>query len=313
MESEELKDDTECPFCEGNESMTPPEIVALRENGGANESGWSVRVIPNKFPALRIEGSVKRRGIGIYDSITGVGAHEVIVESPGHDTPFDGLSPDHATNIYRVLQERLVDLMRDERFKYVILFKNQGGPAGATLRHPHHQVIATPITPKTVAMELVAAREHFRDKERCIFCDIIDQEIESGERIVETTDRFVAFTPYASRSPYEVFVGPRYHEHSMTETSEDDLAGLADIMQRVLRRLRLALNDPPYNYVIHNAPNTSVKPKRASYWSTIVHDFHWHIEILPRLTRVAGFEWGTGFYINPKPPEEAAEHLRSIE
>lgn len=311
----EYDDDVDnCPFCPGNEEMTPPEIVAIREAGSLpNEKGWSVRVVSNKYPALRIEGELTRRGVGMYDQVSGVGAHEVLIESPDHVRTLDRLPIEQGALIYRVLQERLSDLMRDDRFKYVLLFKNQGMTAGATLAHPHHQVIATPVTPKTVAVELNSARDHFIGKERCLFCDMIDQEITGGERIVALTDRFVAFTPYASRSPFELFVAPRFHQHSLTETSDEDILGLTAIMNDVLCRLRIGLNDPPYNYVFHNAPNTDTSPRRPSHWATIRHDWHWHIEIVPRLTRTAGFEWGTGFYINPNPPEESAEYLRGID
>ncbi len=308
------EDSAPCPFCPGNEEMTPPEVVALREGGGEpNGPGWSVRVVSNKYPALRIEGELTRRGVGMYDQVSGVGAHEVLIESPDHGRTVDELSLEQCSLIYSTLQERLIDLMRDERFKYVLLFKNHGASAGATLPHPHHQVIATPVTPKTVASELNSARLHYLGKERCLFCDIIAQETEGGERIVSMTDRFIAFAPYASRSPFELFVAPRFHQHSLTEASPDDIRGLAEIMKDLLGRIRAGLDGTPYNYVIHNAPNTETKPRRPSYWATIRHDYHWHIEIVPRTTQTAGFEWGTGFYINPTPPEEAAEYLRGID
>ncbi|MBN1825029.1 MAG: DUF4931 domain-containing protein [Candidatus Eisenbacteria bacterium] len=314
VEPERIKAGAFCPFCSGNESSTPPEIVAIRERGSSpNSQGWKIRVVANKFPALRIEGELERRGMGVYDRINGIGAHEVVIESPDHYKSIVGLEQGHVTSVYRVLQERLIDLMRDGRFKYVLLFKNHGRIAGASLPHPHHQVIAVPVTPKTVATELQASRQHFLRKERCVFCDILHQEIESGERIVSLTDRFVAFCPYASRFPFEIFVAPRYHEHAFAETSPNDLSGLAWIMQDVLKRLRFGLRNPPYNYIFHTTPNTQTSPKRPAYWSTVRYDYHWHIEILPRLTRVAGFEWGTGFYINPTPPEQAAEYLRSVD
>lgn len=303
-----------CPFCEGNEEATPPEIVAIRGKGeGPNTGGWQVRVVPNKFPALRIEGKLERQGVGIYDRVNGIGAHEVVIEGPDHEASIADYDLEHRTAIFRILQERLIDLMRDGRFRYVLLFKNHGSSAGASLPHPHHQVIAVPVTPKTVSTELAASKQHYLRKERCIFCDLIEQEIQMGERIVALNERYVAFCPYASRFPFEIFLAPRYHEHSFTDTSPEDLEGLAEIMKEVIGKLRTGLKNPPYNYMFHTAPNTEMEPRRPGYWSTVKYDYHWHVEILPRLTRIAGFEWGTGFYINPVPPEQAAAHLREAE
>lgn len=314
VEPERVIQGSFCPFCEGNEESTPPEIVAIRDRGSrSNSAGWKIRVVPNKFPALRIEGVLKRQGVGLYDRVNGIGAHEVCIESPDHLKSLTDFDVEHGSRIYRILQERLMDLHRDGRFRYVLLFKNHGAVAGASLPHPHHQVIAVPVTPKTVSTELQSARDYYLDKERCIFCDIIDQEIETGERIVALTEKYVAFCPYASRFPFEIFVAPRVHEHSFAETAPESLTGLAEIMKDVLGRLRVGLNNPPFNYVFHSTPNTEMKPRRPGYWATVKYDYHWHIEILPRLTRVAGFEWGTGFYINPMPPEQAAAHLRSVD
>ncbi len=314
VEYADVGGEEDCPFCPGREHMTPPEIAAYREgDGGPDSEGWTVRVVPNKYPALRIEGELTRRGVGLYDQIAGIGAHEVVIEGPDHEGGIAGMDLAHATAVYHMLQERLRDLMLDGRFKYVLLFKNEGAPAGATLAHPHHQIIATPVTPKTVAMELNSAKEHYLRKERCLFCDIINQEIEAGDRVVTLTDHFVAFAPYASRSPFELFIAPRHHQHSFTDASPESLRGLAEIMQDVLGRLRNGLDHPPFNYVFHSSPNTDSEPKRPNHWATLKHDFHWHIEIVPRLTRMAGFEWGTGFYINPTPPEAAAQFLRTID
>ncbi|MBM3321394.1 MAG: DUF4931 domain-containing protein [Candidatus Eisenbacteria bacterium] len=303
-----------CPFCEGNEESTPPEITAIRDRGSRpNTPGWKIRVVPNKFPALRIEGELERSGEGVYDRVNGIGAHEVVIESPDHHASITEFPIDHGATVYRVLQERHVDLLRDGRFRYVILFKNQGMSAGASLAHPHHQVIAVPVTPKTVSTELQSARQHYMGKERCVFCDLIRQEIGTGDRIVAMTKRFVAFCPFASRFPFEVFVAPRNHEHSFAVTSPEDIREFAGLMKDVLGRLAVGLKNPPYNYMFHSAPNIDTKPSRPGYWATVRYDYHWHVEILPRLTRIAGFEWGTGFYINPIPPENAALHLRTVD
>ena len=303
-----------CPFCEGRESRTPPEIRAIRHNGhGPNGPGWQVRVVPNKFPALRIEGDLERRGLGIHDRMNGIGAHEVIIETPIHDLDMADMTIEQLERVIWMYRERLQDLMRDGRLKYVLIFKNHGTAAGASLSHPHSQLIATPVTPLTLASELISAKEHYHDKERCLFCDVIHQELDSGDRVVLSSDRMVALTPFASRFPFEVFLAPRRHQHSFADIGDDTLRDLAVALREVLRRMKVCLNDPPYNFLIHTCPNVKARPKRTTYWDTIEADFHWHLEIIPRMVGVAGFEWGTGFYINPTAPEEAARYLREAE
>jgi len=300
-----------CPFCEGNEDKTPPEIFAVRGPGGReNGPGWDVRVVANKFPALRIEGDLDRAGVGMFDKMNGVGAHEVVIETPCHDLNLADLPAPHVERLVSVYQQRLNDLKKDPRLRYILVFKNHGVTAGASLAHPHTQLIATPVTPMTVAQELEAAREHYTHKERCLFCDVIRQESESGDRIVYDDGQYVALAPFASRFPFEIFLAPRAHAHDFGDLSAEGGRGFARALRDVLGRLKAALRDPPYNFVLHTAPNTSMGPRRPGYWATLPYDFHWHLEIIPRLTRVAGFEWGTGFYINPTPPEDAARFLR---
>lgn len=303
-----------CPFCEGHEALTSPEITALREDGSRpNGPGWRVRVVPNRYPALAIEGQPDRRGLGLYDRMHGIGAHEVLIDSPDHELELPDQPAEQLVRIVSMWRDRIVDLMRDERFKYVLLFKNRGAAAGATLEHPHAQIIAMPVTPREIAVELDASRAHHELKERCLFCDIAAQEIEDGRRIVALNDHFIAFTPYASRFPFEVVLAPRRHLHEFGLTPDAHLPSFASALADVLRRLKLLLRDVAYNLVLHTAPNTNVVPRRHSYWTTLPYDWHWHLEILPRLTRVAGFEWGTGFHINPTPPEDAARLLREVE
>jgi len=302
-----------CPFCPGHEDKTPFEITAIREPGTRpNGPGWKVRVVPNKFPALRVEGSPERDAEGIYDRMNGIGAHEVVIETPDHQSKLALRSIEEITQMLRIYRERLADLMRDSRLKYILIFKNSGMAAGATLSHPHSQIIATTVTPMIVSLELNACRGHHQLRERCLICDIIKQELADRERIISADERFVAFCPYASRFPFEAFIAPRYHQHDFALATEHDLRGLATILRDVLSRLKRALDDPPFNFILHSAPNARVEPRRSHYWDTIKFDFHWHIELLPRITRVAGFEWGTGFYINPTPPEEAAKFLRKV-
>src|SRR5215475_7368452 len=193
-----------CPFCPGHEDKTPPEITAIRSDGSAaNQPGWQVRVIPNKFPALMIEGGPERKGMGIYDRMRGIGAHEVIVESPDHSLAMADMPLEQFTQVIGLYRARHEDLLRDHRFKYILIFKNHGATAGASFAHEHTQIIATPVTPRTVAVELDSARAHHHLKERCLFCDVIDQEIDEGRRLVYLDEQYIAFTPYASRFPFE--------------------------------------------------------------------------------------------------------------
>ncbi len=302
-----------CPFCQGNEKTTPPEIMAWRKDKKTKPDtpGWEVRVCDNKFPALTKSGEVNRTGVGIFDMMTGIGAHEVMVENPIHNLTLSDMSVENIEHLLWAYRERLVELSKDSRFRYILIFKNYGAAGGASLEHSHSQLIATPITPRYVKMELSAAREYFLKKERCIFCDLMRQELSSGERLVYENEFFVAFTPFASRFPFEIWILPRRHHFSFNDLPEAEKKQLAVCLKDILMRLKLVLKDPAYNYVLHTAPNALPRPGKPDYWGTLPFDFHWHIEIIPRLTKQAGFEWGSGLYINPTPPEEAAKHLRN--
>ena len=295
-----------CPFCPGSEDKTPPEVHAVRYNGGPpNSAGWMVRVVPNKFPALQIEGSLDRRGEGLYDKMNGVGAHEVVIESPSHDQDLSDLPVEHIEQVLLAYRERVLDLHRDKRIRYVLIFKNHGSQAGATLEHTHTQLIATPIIPKNIQEELEGARRYYELKERCVFCDIIQQETgdQPTRRLVSASDGFLAIEPFAPRFPFETWILPRRHDASYQVMDErGEFRELATILKDTLERLNRALDRPPFNFVLHTAP---VSDHDLEY-------YHWHIEIMPKLTRVAGFEIGSGFYINPTPPEDAAQYLREI-
>jgi len=303
-----------CPFEYGQEHRTAPEILVIpRAQPAGSGPNWQVRVVPNRFPVLRVEGEVAREGLGFYDRVSGVGAHEVIVESPDHDRDTAALSQDEVVSVLVACRSRLQDLRRDPRLRYTLLFKNRGREAGATYSHPHWQLISTPIIPSVVVQELKVAREHYGRKERCIFCDLIRLELRLGVRVALETDRFIAISPFASAFPFETWILPRTHCHDLAVASDDDLTGLALILGDLLRRLRALLSDPPYNLVLHTAPSPHPRPGQPEYWSTIEHDFHWHLELVPRITRFAGFEWGSGYTINPTPPEEAARFLHDAD
>ncbi|MBM4354761.1 MAG: DUF4931 domain-containing protein [Deltaproteobacteria bacterium] len=301
----------DCPFCAGREGLTPPSIAQYPYNAAHN--GWRVRVVPNKFPALRVEGDLERTAAGPYDMVSGVGAHEVVIETPDHAARLAELSVEQIALVLRVYRDRLVDLRKDTRFRYILVFKNSGAAAGASLAHSHSQIMATPITPRTVAMELVSAQEHYRLKERCIFCDLLEFEHQSGERMVWMDQFFATYCPYASRFPFEMQLYPRRHSHDFALQDDDLLLKLAHHLKEVLRRMNRALDNPPYNFLLHTCPSVLSKSTRARWWETLEADWHWHLEILPRLTNVAGFEWGTGFYINPTAPEVAARYLRQVD
>ncbi len=300
-----------CPFCEGHETSTPPEIWAYRDpKTPPNSPGWKVRVVSNKYPALKIEAEGKRIGIGYYDMIEGAGAHEVIIETPQHDLSLSDLPPNHIKWVLYAYRERIKDLYKDPRFRYALVFKNHGKRAGASLAHPHSQLIATPIVPRNVSIKLDAARRHYESKERCLICDLIHQEINTGSRIISQENGFVAIAPYASRFPFEVFIAPVEHNHNYADISDCDLETFSHFIKNILSRIKKVLSDPPYNFVLNTSPNTEARPKLPDQWATLKYDYHWHIDIIPRVVRIAGFEWGSGFYINPSVPEEAAKYLR---
>ena len=298
-----VKKDGICPFCPGNEHMTPPEIFAHREGEiKANSPGWQTRVIPNKFPALRVEGNIDRIGIGMYDMMNGIGAHEVIIENPDHSRELCDLMDHEVEQVIWAYRNRSLDLKGDKRFKYILIFKNFGASAGASLEHPHSQLIALPIIPKRVVEELRWAERYYEYRERCVFCDMIHQEIEERERVIAENKSFIAFTPFVSRFPFEFSIFPKLHSAEFSYIQKEEVVDLARILKETLLRMKFALKDPSYNFIIHTSPIDS--RERA--------DYHWHIEVMPRLGRTAGFEWGTGFYINQTPPEIAAWALREV-
>ncbi len=291
-----------CPFCYGNEGMTPPEIECFREPGtSANSPGWQVRVIPNKFPALQIEGDLDRRPLGLYDMSNGIGAHEIIIESPYHAKDIPDLLPNEVENYIRMCRNRASDLAKDRRFKYLMFFRNFGPGAGASLEHGHTQLIALPMVPKNVAEEIAGAKNYFDYKERCVFCDMIRQETQEKERVVLENKYFLSFCPFVSRFPFEIWIMPKNHNSYLRSISDDEIKLLAETLRDTISRVKKIFPNLSYNYILHVAPING---------DTDVEYYHWHIEFMPKLTQVAGFEWGTGFYIDPITPEQAAKYLK---
>ena len=297
-----------CPFCYGNENKTPPEILSYRpnNNGGRtapNTPGWTVRVVPNKFPALGIEGTMSRQAEGMFDKMNGIGAHEVVIETPDHNQTLATLPEKRVEDVLWAFRDRILDLKQDKRFKYILIFKNHGEAAGASLEHPHGQLIALPILPKHVAEELEGAKQYYVYKERCVFCDILRQETEDPSRVVAENEDFVTLAPYAPRFPFETWILPKRHESAFENSPSHVFENLAKALKLLLMKADMVLGNPAYNLVIHTSP---VQDPQNDF-------YHWHIEFMPKLTKTAGFEWGTGFYLNPTPPEEAARFLREAE
>jgi UDPglucose--hexose-1-phosphate uridylyltransferase len=295
-----------CPFCPGREAQTPPELLAYRQNGGAPNSGdWLVRVVPNKFPALQVDGRLDPESDGTFERMNGIGAHEVIIETPDHDKTFASMSEPEIGRVLSAFRERVLDLKQDHRLRYILVFKNQGATAGATLEHAHSQLIALPVVPDFVREEIEGVRRHFAAKKRCVFCDIVHHELAAGVRVIQESGDFVGLAPYAPRLPFEAWVLPRRHASRFEDAAEQEYQGLAGLLKAVLTRMDRALESPAYNLIVHSAPFNEAHDGAGDI-------YHWHIEILPKLARTAGFEWGTGFYINPTSPEEAARLLRAV-
>ncbi len=300
-----------CPFCEGNESKTPPEVSSIRKNGSRpNRPGWRVRTVPNKFPALSRGRPPERHDEGIFQWMDGVGVHEVVIETPEHGQELPDLTLGHLDDVLETYKERITSIEQEFQYKYVHLFKNKGREAGASLSHPHSQIVATPIIPKQINEELYGCERLHRLYGECIFCRIIREETRKKERLVMRNDHFCVITPFASRFPFEMRIYPIRHSPWYAKSTKTELRSLTKALKTTLGKLRDILADPPYNFYIHQAPNPNL-PHEA--WINLEESCHWHMEIIPVLTRVAGFEWGTGFYINPVPPETAAGFLRASE
>lgn len=314
MEQDAPAPGEKCPLCEGNEHMTHPEIAGVRRYGTApNTPGWSVRVVPARNPILGIDGDLDRHGSGMYDLMNARGAHEIIIERPQHhfnpETDPIGAQNQLALNM-QVIIDRIKDLEKDPRIKYVLVFKNYGKAAGeGYFGHPHMQIMATPVNLKRVKEELVGSKQYYEYRERCIFCDIIKQEVQAGQRIMVETKHFIVIAPFASRFPFESWLLPKKHSCDFYKIGPAEIEDLAQTISLLYAKARKVIGDFPYNALLHTAPFRRRSEKKG-YWDTIEYDFHWHFEFLPVLSHMAGFEWGSGFYINPLPPEDATKAVR---
>lgn len=300
----------QCPFCEGFEHLTPPEIKAIREPESLpDSSGWKVRVVPNLYPVIgepaqldSLESAVDERA-GLFISRKPVGYHEIIIETPEHDSVLSDLDGPDLLRVLEVYSERLSTLGSKSSVAHVLLFRNRGERSGASLSHPHAQILASPVIPRPVQEKINSSLVHFRDKGECLLCDIVREERSWADRIVYDSGEFLTFAPFASRFPFEVWIVPASHQSRFDSSSRSVLRALADHLRIVLPMFDRCLGNPSSNMVFFSAPSP-VDPD-------LNKAFHWHIELLPRLSRASGYEWGNGYFVNSVSPEEAARRLKS--
>lgn len=291
--------DPKCPFCPGNESLAPPEIFSIKDEKG----GWRVRVVPNKFPALAPAGNlVRREEHDFFRWTDGVGHHEVIIETPVHNSCLALLPEDHVIDVVRTYRERYRAMRHTPNVAIVVIFRNHGEKAGTSLRHPHSQLVAVPVVPNNMRQLFEEATRYYDDNNSCVHCDIAAKELDAKVRLIESTDGYAAFNPFASTVPFETWIMPLAFRASFADTTDEEIAGFAKVLRRTLRRLHFGLGDPDYNFVIHAAPIVDEDEKY----------FTWHLRIVPRLTTRAGFEIGSGIYITTAVPEETAAFLREV-
>jgi UDPglucose--hexose-1-phosphate uridylyltransferase len=297
----EASDIAQCPFCAGNENMTPPEVLAFRDQSNPSSLlDWTVRVVPNKYPALVPDES----GVAIadenYQTHDGIGAHEVIIESPRHVMDVALLNVTQIAAVLRAYRHRIMELRTDSRFRYILIYKNQGIEAGATLEHVHSQLIAMPMIPKLVLEEINGSKTYYDANGWCVFCDIVRKETNARQRVVIENARFIVICPFAARFPYEIWILPKTHASFFERNSQQDDFDLAAILRETLLRVDRSLGGTAFNYFIHSNP---IDQSENNY-------YHWHVEIIPKLIQVGGFEWGAGSYINTVTPEQSARLLR---
>src|SRR6266568_5547865 len=295
-----------CPFCPGNEKMTPPETyvvsdTTLRQSSGS-ATGWRVRVTPNKFAALAYEGKRERCIQGIRRKVSGVGIHEVIVETPDHSKTTAQLSDREMEILIQTYLNRFKAASADPRVEHVTLFKNHGEAAGTSLEHPHSQLIATPVITAQIRDRLIHSLRHYDEFGECIFCHVMDLESQEGTRVVLESEKFLCFTPFAALTPFSMLIMPRRHMACFAEINDAEAADLAHNLRCTLAKLYRGLDNPDFNYTIRTAPT---EYRGVKY-------YHWYVSIIPRLTRMAGFELGSGMFINVSLPEENAAFLRGI-
>ncbi len=289
--------DPKCPFCVGNENLTP-EITAVFNEDGA----WKIRAVPNKFPALTPEGDMVRAEWKFFRKTHGYGRHEIIIETPLHNETIPFMADGHVENLIRMYRDRYIAFKKDPKIKVIIIFKNHGRDAGTSLEHPHTQIVASPIVPPHIRRKYEVATQYYDNTGRSLHFDIQKAELEEGRRIVASTKHFTVIHPFASRYPFETWIMPKEHKPSFGHITEDEITDLARVLKEVLMKMYLSLDNPDYNFVINTAPTDD---EHKSYYL-------WHLQIIPRLTQVAGFELGSGIFINVTIPEETAAFMKDF-
>lgn len=294
-------EDQFCPFCPANAGVTPPTIESW-DSPSFDDEPWGIRAIPNKFPALRVEEQLSNGSDPLYHIRGGVGAHEVIIESPQHQSRWRDLPDGHLGHVFEAWRQRMVDLRGDQRLRCAVVFKNHGARAGATLDHVHSQLIALPLIPRRLQAELDGARDYFEEQDRCALCDMIERERRSGQRLIAKNDAAVAIAPFGSRIPFEVWILPTRHQGDFMAANTSQLTEVANLTTQILSLWDRAIGPVAYNLVLHCLPfDLAGEPY-----------YHWHLEMLPRTGQVAGFEWASDVFINATPSEVAARHLRNL-
>lgn len=294
-----------CPFCEGNEVMTPPEVMAYRLDGSRpNRPGWQLRVVPNLYPAfVPSKNGLGSRKVGLYNTMEAVGVHEVLINSPDHYSDVGRLAVDDVDRLIRAYVDRYLAHKDRHHIEYIHVIVNHGREAGASLEHPHAQLFGLPLVSGVIERELQRASKYYQDTGTCVFCHMIEEELKIGDRLVLDNGRFVVVTPFASAFPFEMWVLPKAHRSNFEEMDGDERRAFAVALRETLARLEIGLNDPPFNYYVHTSP---CKQETREY-------YHWHLEILPKLAVAAGLELGAGVFINTAQPEAAAAFLRQVE
>jgi UDPglucose--hexose-1-phosphate uridylyltransferase len=304
--------ETTCVLCQGREKETPKEIASIRKTETApNTPGWWVRAIPSFNPLFQVEGNLDRRAVGIYDRMNNIGANEILIESPEHNIKPEDMGLEQMVRVIRLYKDRVGDLSKDLRLRYIFIFKNSIiDPWQESFSHPVSFLIATPVIPKNIKDELDYAKQYYDYKERCIFCDIIREELKVGERVILETRNFLCFCPYASSFPFESWIIPKKHNCDFHAISGEEVEDMGLALMNILKRFKAVFKtEPPLNYFLHTAPN---RVPRRGQWHTLGDDYHWHLEIIPRLSVKSGFEWGSGLFIQTTAPEKAAKYLREV-
>ena len=292
-----------CHICQGDGDNEEVEVVY---DGSGN---WIAKVVRDSISVFAPYGDLGRKGKGMYDLMNSYGETEIVIESPEHEVAPEDRGREQMELIIDLYLRRVTELERDEKIRYVMVHKNCGVHSGDTCGHPHSLITATPVIPMRIKAELDGAKHYYGYKERCIFCDILREEIRLSERVIMDTAHYLVFCPFAARFPFEFWILPKRHNCSFKEINDDEKKDLATVMTVMLKRLRRVLNNPPYNYVLHTAPS---RIPRMEHWHTLGEDFHWHIEVMPRIKRLTGFELGSGMYILSTSPEDASKYLKEV-